>query len=292
MSLSYILKESFSGFRKVKISGIITIFTITVSLLLLGIFLIVLENINDVVQNIRDRIEIEVFLTDRLSKSEKDDIQKKISLVEGVGNIKFISKEEASKIFRQEFGEDINQVLDFNPLPESFKITLSDEYKNSAKVKQITEELRNLKGVDDVLYRKTLLELLDRRAKLFSEISLTIGIVIGLISVFLISNTIRLIIYSKRKVIETMKLVGATGRFIKTPFIIEGFLHGFLAGVIAAAVLYILIRFILPFVGEDLFSKIVVKYYFYPGIILIGCLLSLVGSLFSTKIFLSKAQRF
>lgn len=292
MSLTYIFKESFSGFRRVKISGIITIFTITISLLLLGIFLLVLENINDVVQNIRNRIEVEVFLKERLEPSEKDAIRTKIRQIQGVTDIKFISKEEASKIFSQEFGEDINKVLDFNPLPESFKITLGDEYKNSENVRQITQELRDIQGIDDVIYRKTLLELLDRRARLFSEISLVIGIVIALISIFLISNTIRLIIYSKRKIIETMELVGATGRFIKSPFIIEGLFHGFLAGVIASVVLYSVVHFVLPLVGEDLFSKIVIRYYFYPGIILLGCLLSLIGSLFSTKIFINRAQRF
>jgi cell division transport system permease protein len=292
MSLSYIFKESFSGFRKVKISGIITIFTITVSLLLLGIFLLVLENINDIVQNIRDRIEIEVFLKDNLDATAKDAVQKQITNIPGIKTIKFISKEEASKIFRQEFGEDINKVLDFNPLPESYKITLGDDYKNSGNVQEITNKLKEISGIDDVLYRKTLLELLDKRARLFSEISLGIGIVIALISVFLISNTIRLIIYSKRKMIETMKLVGATGRFIKAPFIIEGLFHGFLAGIIASVILYLVIRFVLPFVGDDLFSKIVVRYYFFPGIILLGCLFSLIGSLFSTKIFISRGERF
>ena len=237
MSLSYIFKESLSGFRKVKVSGIITIFTITVSLLLLGIFLLVLENINDIVQNIRDRIEIEVFLKERLTSVEKDSIYKRVAIIPGIKTLKFISKEEASKIFRQEFGEDVNKVLDFNPLPESYKITLKDEYKNSGNVQQITNQLKDMEGIDDVIYRKTLLELLDRRARLFSEISLIIGVVIGLISIFLISNTIRLIIYSKRKMIETMKLVGATGSFIKAPFIIEGLFHGFLAGIIASIVL-------------------------------------------------------
>jgi cell division transport system permease protein len=291
MSLSYIFRESFSGFRKVKVSGIITIFTITVSLLLLGIFLLVLGNINDIVQNIRDRIEIEVFLKDHLTASEKDTLNKQITGITGVSTIKFISKDEASKIFRQEFGEDINKVLDFNPLPESYKITLNDEYKNSENVQQITKKLKDLDGIDDVIYRKTLLELLDRRARLFSEISLIIGVVIGLISMFLISNTIRLVIYSKRKMIETMKLVGATGTYIKAPFIIEGLFHGFLAGIIASIILYLVIRFALPLVGEDLFSKIVIRYYFFPGIIFLGCLLSFIGSIFSTKLFISRGKR-
>lgn len=290
MSFSYVFKESFSGFKKAKMSGIITLFTITVSLLLLGIFILVLSNINDVVQNIRDRIEIEVFVQDKLTQAKKDSVYKHIINIPGIKTAKLISKDEAAKIFSEEFGEDINKVLDFNPLPESFRISLVDDFKNSDNILQITQSLKEISGVDDVMYRKTLLELLDRRAKLFSNVSLVVGIIIALISIFLISNTIRLIIYSKQKIIETMKLVGASSFYIKVPFILEGVLHGFLAGIIASLILFSIIKFILPMIGEDLFSNINVHYYFFPGIILLGCTFSLIGSFLSTKIFIGKKK--
>jgi len=286
MSFYYALKESLSGFKRVKISGIITIFTITVSLLLLGVFLIVLENINGIVQNIRNRIEIEAFLKDNLTEKEKYNIKLTLLKIEGIKDINFISKEEASKIFKEEFGEEINRVLDFNPLPESFKISLWDTYKTSDRINTIINKIKTIDGIDDVIYRKTLLELLDRRAKLFSEVSLVIIAIISIISIFLISNTIRLIIYSKRKIIETMRLVGATERFIKTPFIIEGVFHGLLSGIIASLIIYIIIRFGLPILGEDLLANIKINYYFYAIIILSGCLLSLIGSIFSTQTFI------
>ncbi len=286
MSFYYALKESLSGFKRVKISGIITIFTITVSLLLLGIFLIVLENINGIVQNIRNRIEIEAFLKDNLTEKEKYNIKLTLLKIEGIKDINFISKEEASKIFKEEFGEEINRVLDFNPLPESFKISLWDTYKTSERINTIINKIKTIDGIDDVIYRKTLLELLDRRAKLFSEVSLVIIAIISIISIFLISNTIGLIIYSKRKIIETMRLVGATERFIKTPFIIEGIFHGLLSGIIASLIIYIIIRFGLPILGEDLLANIKINYYFYAIIILSGCLLSLIGSIFSTQTFI------
>jgi cell division transport system permease protein len=290
MSVSYIFKESFSGFKKAKMSGIITLFTITVSLLLLGIFILVLTNFNDVVQNIRDRIEIEAFIQDKLPQAKKDSLYKHIINIYGIRTAKFISKDEAAKIFSDEFGEDINKVLDFNPLPESFRIALIDDVKNSEDIQKITQEMKAIEGIDDVMYRKTLLELLDRRARIFSEISFVIGIIISLISIFLISNTIRLIIHSKQKIIETMKLVGANSFYIKVPFILEGLLHGFIAGIIASLILFSIIDFILPIIGEDLFTHIKVSYYFFPAIILLGCTLSLIGSLLSTKIFIGKKR--
>jgi len=290
MSLSYVLKESFSGLKKAKMSGIITLFTITISLLLLGIFILVLTNINDVVQHIRDRIEIELFIQDGLNQTKKDSIYKNVINIPGIKTAKFISKEDAAKIFFEEFGEDINKVLDFNPLPESYKISLIDDVKNSNDLQKITQELKTISGVDDVIYRKTLLELLDRRSKLFSQISLVVGIIISVISVFLISNTIRLVIHSKQKIIETMKLVGASSVYIKVPFVLEGLFHGFLAGIIASLILFSIIHFILPIIGEDLFSYITVAYYFFPGIVLLGCTLSLIGSVLSTKIFINKKK--
>jgi cell division transport system permease protein len=87
-----------------------------------------------------------------------------------------------------------------------------------------------------------------------------------------------------------MKLVGASSIYIKVPFILEGVLHGFLAGIIAALILFSIIRFILPIIGEDLFTNIKVSYYFFPGIVLLGCTLSLIGSLLSTKIFIGKKK--
>lgn len=292
MSFFYALKESVSGFKKVKVSGLITIFTITVSLLLLGIFGIILDNINDIVQNIRDRIEIEAFLKENLTDKEKNVITQHLNSIQGIKNIKFISKEEAAKIFREEFGEEINQVLDFNPLPESFKISLYDDYKNSENINNITKQIKSIAGIEDVIYRKTLLELLDRRAKLLSEASIIIGITISFISIFLISNTIRLIIYSKRKIIETMRLVGATDTFIKAPFIIEGVFHGLFSGIIASLIIYLIVRVGLPFLGEDLLENIKVSYYFYIIIILTGCILSLIGSVFSTNVFIKQYKNF
>jgi cell division transport system permease protein len=289
LSLSYVAKESFSGFKRAKISGFITIFTITISLFLLSIFMFVFDNTNKIVQHIRNRIEIEVFLIDTLTQQQTAGLKAQMAKIEGVDSVKYISKDEAASIFKQEFGEDINQVLDFNPLPPSFKIAIKDEYKTSENIKQITKDLSSFNGVDEVVYRKTLLELLDKRSKIFWQISLGLGIFIGIVSIFLVSNTIRLIIYSKRKIITTMKLVGATERFIRTPFIMEGVVHGLVAGIISSILLFLIIKFGVPFLGEDIASLIYVNDYFYLLIILLGGILGLIGSFVSVRMFITKA---
>lgn len=288
MSVSYIFKESFSGFKRAKIAAIITIFTITISLFLLSVFLLILENTSRIVQHIRDRIDLEVFLSDNLSLEETGVLKFQILKIDGIDSLRYISKAEAAQIFKQEFGEDFNQVLDFNPLPPSFKISIKNEYKNSESVKQIKSQISTFNGVDEVVYRKTLLELLDRRAKLFWQISLGLGIFIGMISIFLVSNTIRLIIYSKRKIIETMQLVGATEKFIRTPFILEGIIHGLIAGMISSGFLFLIVKFGITLLSEDILSLIFIGDYFYFTIIILGCLLGFIGSSISTRVFIRR----
>ncbi len=286
MSLRYSLRESFSGFKRAKLSSTITIFTITISLVLLSIFIIITLNAKILVDSVRERIELEAFLQNTITQSQVNDLRQKIQTIPGVARITYISKEEAARIFEEEFGEDINSVLNFNPLPPSFKITLKEEYRTSERVQEIYNRLTKLDGVESVRYRKMLLELLDKRAQLFTIISIGLGAIIALSSIFLVSNTIRLAIYAKRRIISTMKLIGATQGFIRRPFIIEGVLHGFIGGSLAAGFIYVLIEVATTQVSPDVLSVIYVGPYFYSAIVIVGCALGFFGSLISIRRFL------
>ncbi|HEX9829858.1 MAG TPA: permease-like cell division protein FtsX, partial [Bacteroidota bacterium] len=126
MHIGYLLKEGISGFRRAKLSMFAAIFTISISLLLLSFFTILLINANSVIEGLRDRVELEVFLGDHVAKTETDALQAQIAALIGVEEVHYVSKDEAAQIFQQEFGEDISKVLDFNPLPASFKVRLKD----------------------------------------------------------------------------------------------------------------------------------------------------------------------
>jgi cell division transport system permease protein len=208
--------------------------------------------------------------------------------IDGIKDVRFISKTEAAKIFKEEFGEDINSVLNFNPLPASFKIFLEQEYKNADSAGVISRRLKEIGGINEVIYIKTLLELLDRRARLFVMISLGIGIALTIGSIFLVSNTIRLAIYSKRKIIDTMKLVGATRSFIRLPFLIEGLMQGLLGGLFACGIIFIVIFYAAMLLGHELGEFVLVEPYFYGIIAGTGILLGLLGSLISVRRFISE----
>lgn len=288
MQIGYLLKEGFSGFRRAKLSMTAAIITITISLLLLSSFTIILINANTVIETLRAKVEMEAFLNDNLSRDASDRIRAQIGTLEGVEQVKYVSKEEAARIFKEEFGEDIHRVLDFNPLPASLKIFLKEGYRTADRAQRVYDVVKEIKGVEDVIYRKALLELLDQRAQTFLLISLAIGLFITISSIFLVANTIRLAIYAKRKIIQTMKLIGATRMFIRIPFMLEGLIQGFIGGICAAGIVFIIFEYIAQWVAISLSDFVSVDPIAYGTIVTVGCLLGFLGSLISIRRFMSE----
>jgi cell division transport system permease protein len=283
-----VLREGFSGFKRAKLSMFAAVFTICVSLLLLSFFAILFLNANSVVNSLREKVEMEAFLNDQLSNDKITEVKGLVEMLDGVREVHYVSKEEAAKIFQQEFGEDIFKILNFNPLPASLKIFLKEGYKTAKHAESIVQQVKSLKGVDDVIYRKQLLEMLDERAKLFLWITLGVGIFITLSSVILVANTIRLAIYAKRKIIQTMKLIGATRGFIRLPFLLEGFLQGLLGGLIAAGIVFVLFNYMEQWLTVSLSQFVYVQPYYYSIIVGVGCVLGLFGSMISVRRFISE----
>lgn len=290
MSFRYTLKESYSGFQRAKLSSIISVFTIAISLLLLGVFAILTINASRFIEALRNKVELEVFLQEPLTRQEIAELQKQVTALEGVSTLTYISKDDAARIFKQEFGEDINKVLDFNPLPPSFTLSLKDGYKTSVKVEELHKRILAIKGIDNVVYRKALLELIDNRTESLHNLTLGLGVLVSLSAIFLVSNTIRLAIYAKRRLIRTMELVGATAGFIRLPFLIEGFMQGLLGGICASGVLYVLLEYAAPFVSLDFAAYIRMEPAFYTVVILTGVVLGLLGSIISIIRFIRFAR--
>jgi cell division transport system permease protein len=288
MQIAYLLREGFSGFRRAKLSVLAAITTICISLLLLGSFAILVLNANSIIQSLRNKVEMEAFLIDGLTPIETSIVRDSIATLEGVREVRYISKDEAAAIFKQEFGEDIKRVLDFNPLPPSVKIYLKDGYKNATAAEKIYTAVKQIKGVDDVIYRKTLLEMLDRRATTFLWLVFGIGIFISISSIFLVANTIRLAIYAKRKIVQTMKLIGATKAFIRGPFILEGLIQGFVGGCVAAGILFLVFEYLGRWISFELADFVHVEPLYYGAVVAIGCLLGFLGSAISIRRFIGE----
>ncbi|HLP16822.1 MAG TPA: permease-like cell division protein FtsX [Bacteroidota bacterium] len=288
MIIQYILKEGLSGFKRARLAMSASIITITAALVLLGLFGIAYLNTSQIVQSFRDRVEMEVFLSEPVADSTVAQIDARIKAATGVAYTKFITKDSAAQIFKEEFGEDIHGVLDFNPLPPSFKIYLREGYKNADSAAVVVASLKQIEGIDDIIYRKTLLELLDKRTRTFIMASTAVGFALCITALLLVSNTIRLIIYSKRQIITTMKLVGATRMYIRLPFFIEGILQGAGGGLIACGLLYVLATYISRWLGSEFAEFLVIPPFAYAIIACMGIVLGFAGSALSVRKFISE----
>ncbi len=289
MQLGYIFREGFSGFRRAKLSMFAAIMTICASLLLLGSFSILVLNANSVVESLRDKVEMEAFLADYLSPVETSIARDSIAMIPGVREVRYVSKDDAAKIFKEEFGEDIHRVLDFNPLPASVKIFLKEGYRTAKGAEEVYEAAAKIRGVEEVIYRKSLMEMLDRRATTFLWLVFGIGLFITISSVFLVANTIRLAIYAKRKIIQTMKLIGATKSFVRGPFILEGLVQGFVGGALAAAILFLVFEYVARWISVEVSDFVHVKPVYYGIVVLVGCILGFVGSSISIRRFITES---
>lgn len=286
MSLSYTIRESFSGFRRTKISSTLSVMTAAVALLLLGLFAVVTIHAERFLEQLRSRVELEAFLFEPVTGITVDSLGQVVASFPEVDSVIYVSKAQAAEIFKTEFGEDILSVLDFNPLPPSLKVYLKDGFKTSAHVESFAERLRSLHEIENVVYRKAILEVIDQRAATAHNITLALGVLVGLSAIILVSNTIRLAIYAKRKLIRTMELVGATRTFIRLPFLLEGIWQGLLGGGIAAAILYSIITYGLKLLSSELAEYVRMEPVFYGLVIAAGGLLGFIGSLISVVRFI------
>jgi len=289
MSFSYTMRESFSGFRRAMLSSLLSVVTIGISLILVGIFAAVTINAGRLIDTLRSRLDMEAFLTEPVTDDDVAGLQARIAGVDGVEKAVFISKDEAMKIFKQDTGDDITKVLDFNPLPPSFKITLREPFRTSAKTLAIYDRIAAIPGVDTVTYRRVLLELIDKRAASVNKVMLGLGIAVSLTAMFLVANTIRLAITGKRRLIRTMELVGATRGFIRRPFIIEGIIQGLIGGLGAAGLMLLLFEYATRFLSEEFAPYLHMPVLFYAAVVGTGMVLGWAGSMISVVRFVRPA---
>ncbi len=278
MSFFDVFKEAFSGFRRAKFATVGSIVTMMLALLLLGSFYIISTNTSRIVHSIRGKIEMEAFLAEPVTNDRVEEIRKHLLAIQGIAGVQYISKDEAAKIFKEEFGEDINKVLDFNPLPPSFKISLKEEYQTSVTAGEVEKSIKTVTGVDNVIYRREMLEFVEKQARTLYDIGLVLGILIGISAIFLVANTIRLTMYTKQASIGITNLKRA-------PFIIEGIFQGIIGGLLAIGLLYYTLTSATGIVSAELADFLKVDRSVYYLIVLVGVLLGLFGSAISVMRF-------
>ncbi len=284
MSFSFSLKEGLSGFKRARLASFITITSIGFALLLIGYFLLFSINIKSWVSQQRARMEMEVFLENTLSSKQGQALANQIKTFNGVHSVTFISKARAAKRFEKEFGRNVFDVLDSNPLPPSVTVRLKPEYQTSSALHKLEQQISKLDGVDEIVYQRDLLLLMEKYVNWIYIILGGFGLVLLIIAVILLHNTIRLTIFARREIIEIMNLVGATSAFIRRPFLVEGFVQGLIGALIADGLLYVSVRLVRSF----LFSGLAIRYEEYLILAALGILIGLISSKLSVSKYLSR----
>ena len=208
-------------FQKRRIINTYVSVVISISLVffLVGFLFLFILNSNKVANNFKEQIALIIFFKDDAKEIEIKQLQKTFLLKKETKNVVFISKEDAAKKLSMEIGEDFMNFLGYNPLHNSINIFFNSSYINSIFLKKIKEDYENKDFIDEILYDEPLIKLLDVNINKISRWIILVSLIFLFIAILLINNSIRLSIYSKRIVIKTMQLVGATKGFITRPFI-------------------------------------------------------------------------
>ena len=286
MNPSYYFREFMRYMKTAKSAVFTSIIVISLAVLLLGIFLTISINSVKLLKLVRDKVEIDAYLLDNVPAADISKVVNNIKTIGGIKTVTYISKDEAAKLFAEDFGQDILEVFDHNPLPASLKISLYDEYKTIDRIEKIKTELQKNPEIDDIVYAQKNLEIIERNSQSLVFLNLSLLVIITLSSIFLIGNTIRLMIVAKKDTIEIMKLIGATKETIRTPFIMEGFFQGLAGSLLAVIILQLFLGyFYATYINND-FNFSIMDTKFLILLVIFGTILGTLGSAISIRRFL------
>lgn len=206
-------------------------------LVLLGTIVLFVLTARNLSNYVKENINVTILLNDDISQGEIESLQKSLEEQQYVKSLKYISKERALHEQCVDMGTDPSEFLGYNPFTASFEVKLKSKYANNQSLEKISKQLKATKKVMDVIYQKELMNAVNNNIQKFSIILLIIAALFTYISFALINNTVRLTIFSRRFIINTMKLVGASWGFIRRPFLNQGLLLGVLSAIIADAII-------------------------------------------------------
>ena len=209
----------------------------TLVLLLLGLVVFFVLGAHNLSIYVRENINFSVLISDDMKEADILKLQKKLDKEPFVKQTEYISKKQALKEQSEAMGTDPEEFLGYNPFTASIEIKLHSDYANSDSIAKIEKMIKKNTNIQDVLYQRELIDLVNDNIRNISLVLLALAVVLALISFALINNTIRLAIYSKRFLIHTMKLVGASWGFIRRSFLRRNIWSGVLAGIMADAIL-------------------------------------------------------
>ncbi|RPH04858.1 MAG: ABC transporter permease [bacterium TMED144] len=281
---SFLISEGFKNIFRHKLTSFATIFSVFLTLSIVGCLILGNQNTNKIIEYLRAKYKIEVFFKEGFTDDELKNAINQIGSIKGVRSTTLISKKDAEKIFKSQFGEDIFDLVGFNPLPASCVVNVEKDGIEKLEIMPIIKRLEMLPVVDEIKYQSGLISRIESYYERFSQIAILCFILSLAISIFVISNTIRLTIFSRKNLIKSFQLIGATRSFVRFPFIIEGLFHGFFGSMLSSIALYFLIDYSNTIIDDIISFKINFDPYMLSvTLIFIGIMISTIGSIRATS---------
>jgi cell division transport system permease protein len=266
------------------------IFSITLSLVVMGIFGIAFIYLKTLTSIVQSNVEVQVYLDKSTRDHDVKRLQKimttrpYIRSVDTMESIKFISKETAAEVFVRDTGEDFTKFLGDNPLRDAFSLRIINEYQSVDSLKYIEKDLSRLSGVYEVVFQESLIASINKNLRKIGVLFLGMTLILLVAVIVLINNTIRIALFSQRFLIRSMQLVGATKRFIRWPFLKRSLIYGLISGILASGIIFGIIQ-IAQYQIEDL-NKLYDQeplFILFSALIFLGLLISYLSTLSSMR---------
>jgi len=268
------MSDKYTSFR-LTYSYLTTVISITLVLFLLGLIGFLTINAKKISDYVKENISINIILKDNVKEADKIYLQKKLDASPYIKSTEFISKDEAAKQLSEQLGEDFVSFLGYNPLLSSIKANLYAQYANNDSIAKIEKMFSKFPQVKEIYYQKNLVHLVNENIKNINFILFIFTSLMFFISLTLINNTIRLSVYSKRFILYTMKLIGASRGFIRKPFLVSSVIQGLVSASFSSIMLLLLVYYL-----KKEFPEIT---FFYD----VNTILLLLGSLYVVGIFIT-----
>jgi cell division transport system permease protein len=286
-AFAYFFEEAFTSLWRSRLINALSIGTIAVSLFVLGAFLTVASNLNDVVSRWTQKVQVTFYISDGVEGRIRESLENRLRDDPAVESITPVTRDQALDRFRNLFHDlrSLPEDLGENPFPASLEVTLRPDHRSPEEVQRFVHAHERAPGVEEVQYDLLWIQRLSTAVRLVRGVGGFLGGILTLAGIFTISNVIRLTVYARQDELDIMRLVGATQAYVRGPFVVEGMVQGGLGGLISVGLLWIAFRILArnALAASDLLGRAVV---FLPSEVCLmivggGMLVGLAGSLIS-----------
>ncbi len=282
----FLIVEGLTNLWRHKGTAFISIITVCLSLVFLGLLLIIDENSDKFPKLFRSKYKVEVFFKEEVTDEGAEHIIRQIATHSIVKKVTLVKKEDALHIYKDEFGENVLDMLGFNPFPASCIIKLQEQNFATTKAESLLRKIKKIKGVSSIYYQGKLITRLETLYGYFlGYMKILVGVVL-MISILFITNTIKLTIYARSELIQNLKLIGATNIFVKIPFIFEGMFQSITGACLAYGILIIMMDGLNSILNEWVSIQLNMDGLLPVWLIIVSTTIGLIGSLKAVSKFL------